>query len=209
MKRLLITGVPRSGTTYTAIVLRHLGLRCGHEQAYDLSHHGRWADLDAEVSWLAVPYAQDAEARVFHQVRDPLHVTRSFQGFGFVTRDTLYTQFAAEHAPEAFEPDDPLTRCVALWTVWNERSEVAAELTYRVESLDAELLHELVGEPLLETRVEQALKVSKLSNHRVRDESVQWEDLLRAAGPWTDRFLACCERYGYPTDRESIHGTSY
>ncbi len=84
----VVTGMPRSGTTYTSAVLRRFGLECGHEEVFHphttaYAGFGRW---DGDASWLAVPFLDQLpeEVRVIHQLRHPLLVAGSLIGTGFL-----------------------------------------------------------------------------------------------------------------------------
>ncbi len=84
----VVTGMPRSGTTYTSAVLCRLGLDCGHEEVFHphttaFAGFGRW---DGDASWLAVPFLDQLprEVRVVHQVRHPLRVAGSLVGTEFL-----------------------------------------------------------------------------------------------------------------------------
>lgn len=86
--RFVVTGMPRSGTTYTAAVLCRLGLDCGHEEVFHphtsgFTGFGRW---DGDASWLAVPFLDQLppDVRVVHQVRHPLRVAGSLVGTAFL-----------------------------------------------------------------------------------------------------------------------------
>jgi hypothetical protein len=84
----VVTGMPRSGTSFTAAVLGRLGIDCGHEEVFhpQLSHYqgmGRW---DGDSSWLATPFLTTlpSEVLVIHQVRHPLLVAGSLIGTRFL-----------------------------------------------------------------------------------------------------------------------------
>jgi hypothetical protein len=175
--RFVVTGCARSGTLFIAQALSGLGHPCDHEVLFnpDTQHVPYFGAADGDVSWLAAPFVGDLPAGtvVLHQVRDPLATVRSLVGMRvFQTRphplmpiryrlqrhrirfarpiaNPRFVRFAADHCPEAFEPDDETSRAATYWVRWNRMIEEAAsraQLTYRryrVEDLDDDLLTEL------------------------------------------------------------------
>ncbi len=82
MKRLLVVGCARSGTGYTAGLLKSLGLDIGHERVFgpkDGFEPGPYAVAGHDVSWLAAPHLSrlDAQWVILHQIRHPVLVARS------------------------------------------------------------------------------------------------------------------------------------
>lgn len=95
--RIIVSGCGRSGTQYTANLLRALGLKGGHERVYrhdlepDSPDHAeikkRWEDSDFESSWLAAPFLEHIPpfTVVWHQLRDPLKVLRCWNHHRILT----------------------------------------------------------------------------------------------------------------------------
>jgi hypothetical protein len=120
----LVTGAPRSGTTYTADVLANLGYWCRHERFFnpwkipDRATYGQ--DGRADVSWLAVPFLDELPegTLVVHQVRHPLRVISSFVGVRFFDfRFQRLTRWKYERAVKLWysrrNADDPVRFTVA------------------------------------------------------------------------------------------------
>jgi hypothetical protein len=204
MKRFLVTGCPRSGTGYAAALFRALGVRCGHENVFAPDEAlGRrpvdWNGYDGEASWLAAPLLPLEDIVVLHQVRHPLDVIRSIVGIRFLGAQhsevaVPFRNVVRRYAPEVFAPNTEAERAALLWQIWNAKAEAWAALTYRLEDLDAELLHRLARLVELELSEEQAKSAVASTprdiNHRRRDETVSW----KAAGPVLEKLAA---RYGY------------
>jgi hypothetical protein len=154
----VVTGCGRSGTMYTARVLTAAGLPCSHEFVFspDGGDPGALESGKGEASWLAVPSLDQGwpEGVVFHQVRHPEDVIRSFLGLGFFdpgpsrvrywreqsrrwatvpirfrlgprpTRD--YIWFVKRHEPGVFASEDPAVRAAEYWLRWNQRAGASA-----------------------------------------------------------------------------------
>lgn len=130
-KQLLITGCGRSGTKYTALLLKELGLDVPHECM------GR----DGAVGWMYVAAEQygvgtDVDhgsregivfGQIFHQVRHPLDTIASLQTHG----EDLW-DFCGRHVPLMKKNPE---RLMAYWLDWNARAAAMADWTYRVEEL--------------------------------------------------------------------------
>ena len=202
MKRLLITGCPRSGTMFTSKVFNALGVNFGHESVYGLRQGLRgkpanWGEWEGEASWLSVPFLPLDDTVVLHQVRHPLGFVRSVCGWGFLSdasRDHHYSKVVGIHAPEVYTPDSEPERGATMWRVWNEKAEAHAVMTYRIEDLDAELLLRICGMVELDVSEEQAPRAledpPENVNRRRRDESVGWETIEPIVGE-------TAARYGY------------
>jgi hypothetical protein len=189
VKRFVVTGCPRSGTTYATALFNALGVRCGHEDVYgpdqalgDLPVE--WNGYDADSSWHAVPFLPLDDVVVLHQVRHPLEVVRSIAGIRFLARADLpnkATRSVRQDAPEIFDAETEAERAAIMWRIWNQTAEEHAAFTYRLEDIDAALVTQICG--LLELdvsddQVERALRDTPGNlNARARDESVTWESV--------------------------------
>lgn len=127
IKRLLITGSGRCGTKWIAQALRHAGVDCGHERAFNLDHHGE-GNWIAESSWPAAPYLPSvgSETYVVHLVRHPLQVIASRAAWGTYPDDGARTmrsrrgEFAMKHCPAIRLGRDTLERSAIHWVEWNK-----------------------------------------------------------------------------------------
>jgi hypothetical protein len=127
--RILVTGCGRAGTQYTFRLLSVLGLRASHEKVYnhDLDPKApplerieeRWNMLDAESSWLAVPFCRTLPENVvvWHQLRDPLKVVRCFLHTHILSSHDAACRFIQGVFPECGQEDD-LTRSVQYVLRW-------------------------------------------------------------------------------------------
>lgn len=146
MKRFGVTGCARSGTGYTAMLLRAAGITCGHEGAIGpdqvlFAMPPTWGELDGDSSWLATALLPLGGVVVGHQVRHPLDVIRSLTGMRLFATPAVHR----EHIPyfsviqaatpsvmdEATEPD----AAARYWVEWNRRARSHASVWWRVEDL--------------------------------------------------------------------------
>jgi hypothetical protein len=219
--RLVIVGLPRSGTRFAAHLSRPLGLRCGHEWVFDAPRpplktalgsllNPQLGRAQADASWLAAPQLDrlPPTASILHQIRNPVHVVRSLMGIRFFQRpphDRLYgyTQFACQHLPDL--PADPLEACMAFWVRWNRLIESHRGphdyLAYRLEDLasgDSATLAQFARRISAGNVQQLSAALAHLPNdvnRRQRDGSIAFRSL--PAGRWKDQLVQQAAGYGY------------
>jgi hypothetical protein len=208
-------------------VLTQLGLPCTHERIVNIYWVAegpvRFAKLvggSGDSSHLAAPLLAELpqQTLVLHQVREPVAVIRSHMGIRFFARPhepSIYladrhediVRFIGEHCPSCVEGEDELTRCIRYWTDWNrlvERTSDAAGLEYlryRLEDIDEDLLQEILrrlGAEVSRSQITATLaEVSRSTNTRLRDPSVDWSELPPSAA--REDLVRLAAHYGYPT----------
>lgn len=193
-----IVGTGRSGTGFMSAALRAAGIDCGHEEWWGPTGTTRRAGMDGDCSWLAVPDLLGFGGPVLHQVRHPLDVIRSLVGIRMFTDPAhrAFRWFMYAELP-GLRGDD--VQDAMLWYVeWNARCERHADLRYRVEDVDADLLVDIArvaGHPIDHaTAVEALRQVPPRFNGRPRAD-LGWDDL--PSGMLRDRLVAAATRYGY------------
>lgn len=193
--RLIITGTPRTGTTYVYQLLRNLGIGAGHETVYTTVEPQPWALRRAEVSWMAVPHLDRFHGTVVHLVRDPLAVLNSFLGIGFfhqLDAHMAWTEYIRRQGIELDETD-PVGSAQRFIIDWNRKIEPYADWRLRVEDLDVMELRRLllaVNAYPPEQTLRWALEgVSKSTNSRTRAD-LSWEAC-------TPEFRQFAKGYGY------------
>jgi hypothetical protein len=144
----VVTGTPRSGTTYVARVLQKLGLDCRHERRFNpweiimevcRFNEEPWGDS----SWLAAPFLQalPADAKVFHVVRDPLSAVNSIIGTGQIDWPDDYRTFIAKYCwnDANYWPTDVGRDAQTFWVRWNLMIEQSGRVSrrFRVEETAA------------------------------------------------------------------------
>lgn len=187
MRSFVVTGCGRSGTMYTAEVLRAAGVRCGHEQVFTPRGPRLEVDgLDGDSSWLSVPHLDrlPPDTLVLHQLRAPMAVIRSWVAKGrfrrwhpegslpkHVAKRLLrrppgglyaYRQYIRHHAPAVFAERSEADRAARYWLLWNEMAEAnARHLDYHrywVHQMDEPFLRGLLRQVgAEEARVDAAL----------------------------------------------------
>lgn len=82
--KLIVTGLSRSGTRYTARVLQQLGVNATHEGIYRFRRLWDQVEIrpngaEAEISWLAAPFLStlDPGTKILIQFREPVAVLNS------------------------------------------------------------------------------------------------------------------------------------
>ena len=150
----VVTGCGRSGTLYASMLLRGLGVACGHEEVFHpmLATFKGFGDAEGDASWLAVPFIRSLppSAVVLHQVRDPLAVCASFTAMGFFQTGPLglrsprhrpFVRFLRRHQPDAFRTANPQSGAARHWLDWNRKTEADAcargldYARYRIEDM--------------------------------------------------------------------------
>ena len=119
MKSFLVTGCGRSGTLYTATLLKKLGVTCHHEKAFLPPVRGlpEWSGI--EVAWEAAPYVEQLGVEVFHQLREPLAVINSFLRIGFFERDDVFRRHVYHYLPHLHKLS-LIKQAMAYYVEWNE-----------------------------------------------------------------------------------------
>lgn len=171
-----IIGCPRSGTKYTAMVLRKLGYDVGHEE---------WGD-GGMVGW-RFP-TEKLTGVTLHQVRDPLATIGSLTTIADYSWKYI-SRYAPVELPWALD-----RRCAETWLYWNRMAETAAGWTYRVESLP-EIWDEWCNNLGVEGDYKKIKSIPKDTHHR-NHASWTWERVYRAT-PLADEIRNLAEEYGY------------
>ena len=131
MSLILICGCTRSATTYTAVLLKKLGLEVAHER---LARDGTVSfELAVDESlWIPNHSQLFSSSKIFiHQVRHPLKVIKSNQ---FLNEKTTW-KFIYKHIDA--EPSEPiLLRCAKYWYYWNILIENRSDWRFKIEDID-------------------------------------------------------------------------
>ena len=138
----VITGTPRSGTTYVASLLQELGVDCTHERCFDpwqviFAEERPNTDPWGDSSWLAVPHLDDLprSTSVVHVVRDPLKAINSIIGTGQLDWPHDYREFIAHHwrGDRDWWPNHLGNAGQGFWRDWNTRIEASGRVALRVQ----------------------------------------------------------------------------
>lgn len=142
-KRLLVTGCPRSGTTYISQLLGMLNIDCAHERMGADGTVSSFFNVEDEVVDYIVPDAYEAPfsehefERIVLLVREPWACIHSMRAnLPMATWDWLQMHcpeidlhLELEHQPR------PLEAVAAFWLRWNQRiqAELRPDFTVRIE----------------------------------------------------------------------------
>lgn len=142
--RLLVTGCPRSGTTWMAEAICSTGVDCGHELVFApeikrRNKPARWGDGEwvAESSAHAAPHTPFLDTYVVHLTRHPVKVIASIAHHGGVVgaRNSPGVRYMRSQVPEIKRFADPVRRAAEFWVRWNRL--VAADVRVRLEDVTA------------------------------------------------------------------------
>lgn len=197
----------RAGSTFIARVMNRAGIRTLHEQHFIATRFedGRpkpW-DRDARGEWSAqaVPFLDDYDCWVFHQVRHPLRVIDSYLHFGLFANPIRFGRqgrFMAEHA--GITGGNPLGELVRFYVDWNRRCERPRRYKrWRVEDVSPSLIVKLGGLLGVDVPVGAAAvaldEVPTDTNTRRPEHSLTWDDLPDTGD--TLELMEMAGRYGY------------
>jgi len=176
----LITGCGRSGTHYTAKILRSIGIGVGHER------RGRqgtvssiWLVKDTKYPTYHDQHRPESFDRILLQTRNPVDAISSL-----TTALSGSIRWNARHIP--IEVPDKTDKTAVLrtagmyWVRWNLRALSVCDYQYKVESLEEEweTILELIGEPSHEFP-----SVRKNLNTRKHREYT-WETIVGVLPPY-------------------------
>lgn len=129
--KVLITGTPRSGTTYIAQVLSNYGLDIPHES--HIGQHGivSWVMGGKPVSppWGPKFRTKDYDI-ILHQVRHPLSCIKSYGTMSKITWKYIHRK-----CPGLSSINDICTKYLEFWIRWNNKIEEMCNHTYCVEEI--------------------------------------------------------------------------
>lgn len=138
----LITGTPRSATTYMALLFQSAGIPIPHEQFFGAPGGGFWLNYAiGDSSAIAAPFLHmmPEKTTIIHIVRNPLKVLSSFQRWGFLEDNHLLDFWvgiqAIQNMPSILEYKG-LDRYIHYYIGWNRMVEEYTKCRYRVEDIN-------------------------------------------------------------------------
>lgn len=153
--RWVITGTPRSGTTWIGTVLDHAGLRTGHEHSVRALGDDPWLlhrsnqNLPGESSYLAAPYVKQlrqAGSIVVHLVRPPLDAIGSMLGHRLnLDAANHFGEAVRLFAPRFLEETTPARRYARFWLDWNELIGHDSDMLWRLNEIRQEHIEALAA----------------------------------------------------------------
>lgn len=203
---LAVVGTGRSGTGFISEALSAVGVKCGHEQWWNV--HGAHAPgLLADASWIATNYLDEFDGKVWHQVRNPLAVIASMVGNELFDPDDDRPDWVVPYESErrkwaGYDPDWSRERkALSVVRHWWETAEKHAERTWRVEDFTPGLLLELADEmgrknlTLSYCRAVLDTLGTDVNKHVDHDNELGWDDLPECDDK--DRVREMAAGFGY------------
>lgn len=195
-ERVLITGHPRSGTKFTAKMLKRMGYPTSYE-GHRLGHKTRFVS-----SWKhAMPgvfeyryvrkMALDQQFdRTIHQVRHPLDVIASSTTLFDLTIDHI-KKYVDIPEPTVHK-QQPLKLCMRSWIGWNRLIEDTADWRFQLEEL-----RDVFPEFCRQLGVPEQPMPSMGKRNTRRHSDLTWDDLYREDEALAAQIEEMARRYGY------------
>jgi hypothetical protein len=193
---ILVTGSPRSGTKFTATVLRNAGLDVVHESVQGKDGTASPMHLLDASDLINDPYKRRPREsivyqHVFHQLRDPLRSIPSLKTVPPVIWDWA-RRYTGIKPAGFWEPT--IDQCAEFWLIWTGLiEEHKPEFAYRVEDflqVWPEIAQRLdVPKPDQEDFIRRLVRKQKSRYERAKLDDFR-PDLA-------DRIAAKIEQYGY------------
>lgn len=179
---LVITGCPRSGTTYASKYLQANGFDVRHEELGPDGVVG-WCIGGGNSEKQYGPSYNESESFYqdpirLHQVREPLACISSLMTINDKSMSFFRRAFRMNPANEGL-----LSCAMKIWYYWNLKCEEVTEFTYKVEDIDYILLGDKTHP-------------DKKENGRAHD-LVSWGDLTKTNLSLTYKIVDLASDYGY------------
>lgn len=137
----VITGCPRSGTLFMAMLFRSAGIPINHEGTFGIPGGGYWLNYSVgDSSALAVPFLHKLPkaCKVVHAVREPVKVLTGLSKWGLLDddkyKDYWFGAIAVNMMPSLLQFKG-LDRYIHFYIGWNRTIEQHTRFRYRVEDL--------------------------------------------------------------------------
>lgn len=222
-RRVLITGFPRSGTQYMALVLQTLGLDVGHEiiesdgaVGWMYAHHRSYMGREHHPGYGSKSNRLDYEwGSIFHQVRHPLDAIGSYTWLNdsshafvdgavgllpFQYYDTAQLLPIPNKRIKSDAAKKAAMICTAsMWLRWNLLAEYIADWTYRIEDIyEGSPVYDELLRRLNLLQPATFPDVPTDTNHRRREARLTPNDFSEY--PWLLKQIdELAQRYGYQT----------
>lgn len=192
----LITGCPRSGTSYMAELLNKHSIDVGDEKHAKDGIVSCWFAVDTKI---VQPWSLDGNVfsnykfnTILHQVRHPLECISSCVTALHNKSWNYFSHFVP------LNTDNLLYKSMLLWYYWNIKCEEISTWTFKVEAIN-DVYEELslrIGHPrLLKKEVINSLRrnVNSYGAHK----KYEWSDLEQIDKSLTYRIKNLGKKYGY------------
>jgi hypothetical protein len=195
----IITGTPRSGSSFMAELFTSAGYPCGHETFYGMPGYGTYRRPQyGESSWLAVPYLdRDGNRPKVLVLRNPLKVISSLVNDGFFSDESWktnpYTFYVNLFLPEIKEYQG-LDQYLYFWMEWNTQAAHRIKHIWKIEDINSDpgKFFNALG---IDVKDDAEFFSNQKENHRGCTEYLTLDDLKDCE--LRDKFLEVAKSFDY------------
>lgn len=203
--KFVIVGTGRSGSTYISRLLTNSGIPCGGESWWNpkmrRDDRGRWdhRPIVGDSSCCALGQGLDGyEGMVFHQIRHPLDVIRSYTRAPVVEPHLSIFQ---KLIPDA-DPTDVLGFAMRFWLASAETAELYTNGGWwRLDQIAPSLIYQigsLIKVPVDRRDVARAFRETPVNSHSYdQHDQMTWDRLAEHDDKLTGQIQEVAGRYGF------------
>ena len=197
----IIAGTGRCGTVYIAWLLSQLGIPTKHEYFYGPQGFHKRVGYKGESSWLAVPFLDDFDGKVIHQIRHPVKTINSFVSVRALDTSRMNNQYVRFINKHFDLTGNQLEDSMRYYLEWNQKIEKHEGIRVRLEEINESIpkIMDYLGYPCPEN-YKEIVKSSKKMNSRSNPQ-VTYKDLPK--GKLLDQLTEMAERYGYNIEQSA------
>lgn len=197
MKRFLVIGYPRSGTSYAAVAFHKSGMYVTHERDEKAAQVfcGRRKAIDGMVGGLFMNTDRDFDKYdvIFHQTRHPLDVISSACAMKWRSMQDLMVTCGIE----SWNGESKLYRVMKTWLLFTEWADSLAHYRYPVEDMRQHWKPLLRRIGVLMDRKFPDHMWTYMNTYKNKPPKQTWDDLFRCDKAMTERIRERTEAYGY------------
>ena len=186
--RVLILGHPRTGTLYTAIVLRAIGLDVGHERDHAC---GAVSGLFYGPKWDFKSYDH-----ILHQVKNPIKAISSITKIKGETINHIldYCGTLGKIKKERGKVKNRLLLAMLSWDSFTDWADSIADTRYKIENIKDYFLYLLVR-----FGVESNLTFPSIPENinSIRHKDYTYEEMIKADKKLAEKIKKKARQYGY------------
>ena len=175
---ILITGIGRSGTKYTATLLQKARISVGHEMLLS----------DGIVCWKHAIFAAQFSP-VIHQLRDPIHTIGSMQT---ISKDSI--KYMDRYVITA-KANNELHLLMQLWYKWQLLCEHYSKFTFRVENIAKSW--DAIMEILLRKNVAMPIVPTDTHTRKGKYKPITLQQMFDIDRQLTIDIITFAKKYGY------------
>ena len=192
---LAIIGCGRSGTTYTSIFFKSIGIYIGHERLKKDGISSWYLVSDQHKVPLGPTYYEikKLDLVIVHQIRHPLQSVSSMQALGKSS-----WEFLSDEIDIDLTNDTKILMAMKYWYYWNLKAEKKSVFSYQIEKID-KIFHELLAIGNFPVK-DIPNNISKKTNTR-KHIDLNWSNLEMEDKVLTQKIKKLSIKYGYKVER--------